>query len=62
MSLKNTRSQYMRERRFKKKYGNSQRVCAEPNCNTILSIYNYNQCCSLHNFSYVIKHKVKIDI
>jgi len=56
------RSQYMRERRFKKKYGNAKRICAEEGCGTVLNSYNFNECCSLHNFAYVIKHKVKIDI
>lgn len=56
------RSQYMRERRFKKKFGNTKRVCAEVGCDTVLNSYNFNECCALHNFAYVVKHKVKIDI
>lgn len=62
MVKKIDRSQYFRERRFKKKHGNSKRVCAEKGCGTVLNAYNFNECCSLHNFAYVVKHKVKIDI
>lgn len=57
-----SRAQYFRERRMKEKYGNGERRCAEPNCKTILNSYNFNKCCSLHNFAYVVKHKIKFDI
>jgi len=57
---------YYQERRFEKKHGrkrkNVKRICAEPGCGTILNLYNYNMCCSLHNFGYVIKHKIKVEI
>lgn len=56
------RSQYYRELRFKKKHGNAKRVCAEIGCGTVLNSYNLNECCALHNFAYVLKHRVKIDI
>ena len=56
------RTEYYRELRFKKKYGNAKRICAEEGCGTVLNSYNFNECCSLHNFAYVVKHKVKIHI
>jgi len=61
-TITKSRAQYFRERRMKEKYGNGQRVCAEPECGTILNSYNLNKCCSLHNFRYVVKHKIKFDI
>lgn len=56
------RTQYMRERRMKKKYGNSKRVCAKDGCNTVLNSYNFNMCCSLHHFEYIKKHKIKTEL
>lgn len=56
------RSRYYWERAVKKKYGNSKRICAKEGCSTILNSYNFNMCCSLHNFEYVKKHKLKIEL
>lgn len=56
------RAEYLREWRYKKKHGDGHRICAEPGCNVILNSYNRNECCSLHNFTYVKKHNIKIDI
>lgn len=56
------RTEYYRKRRFKEKYGDTKRVCAEESCGTVLNSYNFNDCCSLHNFAYVVKNKVKIHI
>lgn len=34
------------------------RVCAETGCTTVLSVFNFNQCCHVHNFEYVRRNKI----
>jgi len=53
---------YHVERRWQAKYGGKSRVCAQENCTTILNAYNRNECCSVHHFAFVIKHKIKVGI
>ena len=59
------RPNYWNDRRFEKKHGckrqNIKRVCAELGCNTTLNSYNENDCCSLHNFAYVVRNRIGLD-
>ena len=52
---------YWRERRLeqrKHKSGDTGvRECLEEDCTVILNQYNRNDCCSLHNFSYMRREK-----
>ena len=61
MSTPRTNS-YFTERRWQAKHGSKSRVCAHEDCATILNAYNRNECCSVHNFAYVVKHKIKVGI
>lgn len=62
MSRKKRPDDYWSERWFVKKYGGKSRICANENCSTVLNSYNRNHCCSVHNFAYVVEHKIKIDM
>lgn len=51
---------YKARRRQLKEDANQPKVCAEIGCGTVLSIYNFNKCCHLHNFSYVKRNKIQL--
>ena len=52
------RNAYYKARRRQLKNDNKKRVCAEVGCGTVLSSFNFNECCHAHNFAYVKRNKI----
>ncbi len=63
MPTQNSRSDYHKRRRLEARNKlQGIRRCLEDGCGTILNRYNFNKCCSLHNFEYIKRTKDKGDI
>ena len=56
------RNAYYKSRRRELKAQDAVRTCAEDGCGTVLSRYNYNKCCHVHNFAYVCRNKVHLNL
>ncbi len=54
------RNAYYKARRRMLKDDGKPRVCAEDGCGTILSRFNFNKCCHLHNFDYIKRNKIQL--
>lgn len=49
-----------RRRELKIKKDDKPRVCAKDGCGTILSKFNFNKCCHVHNFEYMKRNKLHL--